>query len=272
VVQGHGPGPLRRLSRGRRPRSRPAPTLRATEVLRPYLTELAGALERELREELVAVWLFGSAALGDFDASRSDVDVQAVTATRLPRERRERVAEALTALACPVRGLEFVLYAREDLDAAAYGLNLNTGPRMPYHASFDADQDPRFWFVLDLAIGREHGRALRGPEPAELLEPPPPARVAEHALLAIQWWSAAGLPAQTILAAARSWAWASGGSWLSKDDGAEWAAAQLSDPGPVRRARAARDGGEEPGAEDVLAVVEPARAALSRRVRPRPGE
>ena len=143
---------------------------------------------------------------------------------------------------------------------------------MPYHASFAADDDPRFWFVLDLAIGREHGRALCGPAPAELLAEPPRARVAEHALQAIQWWSAAGLPAQTILAAARSWAWASGGAWLSKDEGADWAAAQLADPGPVERARAARDGGPEPSADDVLAVVEPARRALTGRVRPHAGE
>src|SRR3712207_5452745 len=112
-----------------------------------------------------AAWVIGSGALGDFDSLRSDVDVQAVTATRLTRPELERLAATLShdALPCPVRGLEFVLYAREDLaDPAgpAFQLNLNTGRGMTEHAGYDAAAEPRFWFTLDVAIARHRARSL----------------------------------------------------------------------------------------------------------------
>ena len=47
-----------------------------------YLAELVGRLRAVAGERLVGAWLVGSAALGDFDPARSDLDVQAVTAER----------------------------------------------------------------------------------------------------------------------------------------------------------------------------------------------
>src|SRR5919205_1819791 len=96
-----------------------------------YLSELTLRLEAQLGRRLAGAWLIGSGALGDFDRLRSDVDVQAVSTTRLARAELERLAAALSdpALRCPVRGLEFVLYACEDLSdprGPAFQLNLNT--------------------------------------------------------------------------------------------------------------------------------------------------
>ena len=138
-----------------------------------YLARLVAHLREGLGDRLVGAWLFGSGALGDFDPATSDLDVQVVTTVRLARAERERLAARLShpALACPVRGLELVLYAREDLHdplGPAFQLNLNTGPRMPQHVAYDPSEDPRFWFVIDVAIGREAGRALAGPPPAEV--------------------------------------------------------------------------------------------------------
>src|SRR5918997_1310968 len=109
-----------------------------------YLSELTLRLETHLERRLAGAWLVGSGALGDFDSLRSDVDVQAVCTTRLGRAELGRLVAALShpALRCPVRGLEFVLYAREDLSdshAPAFQLNLNTGPRMEHHVGYDPD-------------------------------------------------------------------------------------------------------------------------------------
>ena len=82
----------------------------------------------------------GSAALGDFDPARSDLDVQAVTHRALTLAEREAIARALEheALPVPARGLEFVaLRARRPRATAAYRLNLNTGQRMDRDVSFD---------------------------------------------------------------------------------------------------------------------------------------
>src|SRR4051812_1998961 len=142
-------------------------------MVEAYLAELVARLEGTVD----AAWIVGSSALGDFDPARSDVDVQAVTATRLPRAALQRLAAALTAVPCPVRGLEFVLYAREDVPR--FALNLNTGPGMDHHEGYDPAAEDRFWFILDLAIAREHAHPLTGPHPREIVPPLPDGLIRE---------------------------------------------------------------------------------------------
>ena len=181
-----------------------------------------------LGDRLVGVWLFGSGALGDLDPATSDLDVQVVTTVRLARAEREDLAVRLShpAFACPVRGLELVLYACKDLHdplGPAFQLNLNTGPRMAQHVAFDPGEDPRFWFVLDVAIGREAGRALAGPPSAEVFPELPAALVRESLQQALAWFSANDSGGgQAALAAARAWAWAEEGRWLAKRSAATW--------------------------------------------------
>jgi hypothetical protein len=182
-------------------------------VLDEYVSELVRVLRAHLGDRLVAAWQIGSGALGGWDPTTSDVDVQAV-APRLPHAELEALASALAAVPCPVRGLEFVLY-----DAPpAFQLNLNTGPGMDHHEGYDPAAEPRFWFVLDLEIAREHARALVGPHPRELVGELP-VREALHESLT--WWRAYGGP-QAAVAAARTWAWLETGRWLSKREAAVW--------------------------------------------------
>jgi hypothetical protein len=236
-----------------------------------YLAELVARLHGTLGERLVGAWLFGSAAAGDFDPARSDLDVQAVSTVALPRDERERLAAALSheSLLCPVRGLELVLYAQPalaDPGGPAFQLNLNTGPRMDRHVAYDASEDPRFWFTLDVAIGRELGRPLAGPAAADVFPPPPRPLVLAALREAIAWFrnnDATG--AQAVLAACRAWAWAVEGRWLVKGEAARRAAGRLEDPGPVLAALAHRDDPAQPppgpaGVAAVLARVEPALA------------
>jgi hypothetical protein len=198
-----------------------------------YLGALAAELRAALDERLVGVWLFGSGALGAFDPATSDVDVQAVTTVRLSRAEREALAERFShpTFPCPVRGLELVLYARDDLDdplGPGLQLNLNTGPRMDQHVTFEPEAEPRFWFVLDVAIGREAGRTLAGPPPHEVF-PELPAPLVMDALHQALTWFAANDPGggQAALAAARAWAWLEERRWLAKGPAAAWLAARI---------------------------------------------
>src|SRR3954447_3371345 len=123
---------------------------------------VARRVHNALRGRLVGVWLVGSAALDDYDPRRSDADVQAVATERLSLSERRALAAELEheALPTPGRGLEFVLYAAEDLEAAGgprFQLNLNPGPRMEHHVAYDAEEDPRFWFTIDVSIARQSG-------------------------------------------------------------------------------------------------------------------
>jgi hypothetical protein len=203
-------------------------------AIETYLAELVAHIRDGLGERLVGAWLFGSGALGGFDPAASDLDVQVVTTVRLPRAERENLAARLShpALACPVRGLELVVYAQEDLDdplGPAFQLNLNTGPRMAQHVAYDPSEDPRFWFVLDVAIGRDAGRALAGPPPVEVF-PELPAPLVFDSLQQALAWFATNDPrgGQAALAAARAWAWAEEGRWLAKGPAAVWLASRVA--------------------------------------------
>jgi len=189
-------------------------------VVAAYVDELTRRLRERLGDRLVAAWLVGSGALGDFDPERSDVDVQAVCAERLTRAELEELTGAVSheSLPCPVRGLEFVVYAREDLAdplGPAFSLNLNTGPRMSHHAGYDPRAEPRFWFVLDAAIAREHARPLAGAHPRDVIPELPGKLVLASLRDALAWWRAHD-DTQAVVAACRALAWAEEGRWLSK--------------------------------------------------------
>jgi hypothetical protein len=234
-----------------------------------YLSELTTRLQAHLRDRLVGVWMIGSGALGDFDPLRSDIDVQAVCSARLARMDLHRLAAALShhALPCPVRGLEFVLYAREDLAdplGPAFQLNLNTGPRMEHHAGYDPAAEPRFWFLLDVAIAREYARPLAGLDPETVLPALPRPLVLCALRDALQWYRAHDA-AQAVLAACRAWAWASDGRWLSKRDAAAWAGARVGDSAPIANALARRSNPAAPGPTptEAAAVLDPVERLLT---------
>ena len=208
-----------------------------------YPARSPGACEAQLGTELVGVWLFGSCALGDFDPDRSDVDIQAVTRGTLPVEERRALAATLShdSLPCPARGLEFVLYPANGLagpDAPRFQLNLNTGSDMPERLDLDPTDQPRFWFVIDIAIGREHGIPLAGPAPGEVL-PEIPRKLALTALMdALSWFEQnEGDSAQTVQSACRAWAYAREGVWMSKTGAARWARERSPDAELIDQAR-----------------------------------
>jgi hypothetical protein len=210
-------------------------------MIRAYLDELTRRLEAQLGDRLVAAWQVGSGALGDFDQLRSDIDVQALSAP-LARAELEALAAALTAVPCPVRGLEFVLYA----EPPRFQLNLNTGPGMDEQAGYDPGAEPGFWFTLDVAIAREQARPLAGAHPREVLPALPRALIAAAHRDSLAWYAAYD-DAQAVITACRAWAWAAEDRWLSKGDAAAWAVARLDDPGPVVKALANRADPEAAG-------------------------
>jgi predicted nucleotidyltransferase len=182
--------------------------------LRPYLAELVGRLERVT--ELEAVYLLGSGALGTWEPGSSDVDVVAVTARSLTPHERLAVAEAAESLPSPARKLELVVYPRGGED---WEVNLNTGE----HVSFDATEEPPFWFVLDRAMAEEHAVALLGPPWGELFAPVARESVLEALAQALDWQEREEPTGRSsVLNSCRAWAWLETGEWLSKPAAAAW--------------------------------------------------
>jgi Domain of unknown function (DUF4111) len=138
-----------------------------------------------------------------------------------------------------------ILSARQDVPAREprFLLNLNVGPRMAYHLERDPTADPSHWFLLDLAILRDHGRPLAGPPPRELVGPVPRRWLLEAVRDSLAWHEAhePDLP-QTVLNAARGWRFTEEVVWCSKRDAAAWARARSAEGATVDAALAIRHG------------------------------
>jgi hypothetical protein len=221
----------------------------AKDLLDGCARTAAGRLRTLLGDQLLAVYLIGSGALGGAVAEYSDLDLVAVCAHAPSADCTQELVAALTeeAMSWPLRGLEFVLYPRATVATPSptprFALNLNVGRRMPLHVSTAPAAEPAHWFALDLAILREHGVALLGPPASQLLAPIPRAWLLD-ALRDALAWHAANEPArhQGVLNACRAWRYAVDGVWSSKDAAADWVLARTEDPALVQAALAIRHG------------------------------
>ena len=101
---------------------------------------------------------------------------------------------------------------------------------MARHVALDASGEPRHWFVLDAAIGRQSGRSLWGPPPAEAF-PPIPRSLQLAAIAESLDWYAAHEPdnRKAALTAARALRYMAEGRWSPKEEAARWAAARRPD-------------------------------------------
>lgn len=231
-----------------------------------YVAEIVARARDVLGGDLRGVCLMGSAALGDYRPGRSDIDVAVVADRPLPLVAREALVGALEhdALPCPARGLELVTYDPAGLAhpaGPAYLINLNTGPRMDHQVSFDPADNPRFWFTLDVAIGRTLGRTLLGPPPADLFPELPDPLIRGAARESLDWWSAnGGHPFTAVLAACVAWRWSETGTWSSKGAATRWAANRAAERDVLRAALDQREGDgarpfDEPAARRFVAMV-----------------
>jgi len=168
--------------------------------------------------EARAIYLTGSAALGAYVPGRSDLDVLVVTD---PPVDAAGIAARCShdALPCPARKLELVVYTPEQVAAPRRGqpweLNLNTGEG-EQHAGTDPAAEPWFWFVLDLALAREHAVALHGPPAADLIGPAPRDVVLDALADAVAWYARNEPGEATVMAAARAWLYVEEGRFASK--------------------------------------------------------
>jgi predicted nucleotidyltransferase len=190
--------------------------------------ELAGYLDDLVARlgavtDLHAAYLLGSAASGDYEHGRSDVDVVAVTTRSLAAAEKRALAETAESLPCPARKLELVVYP---LGSSRHEINLNTGEK----ASFDPDEDPDFWFVLDRAIAEQHAVTLLGPPWHEVFPPVPREAVLAALEEALDWQRREEpLGRSSVLNACRAWMWLDTGEWASKSQAADWLRGRVRD-------------------------------------------
>ncbi|KAB8223132.1 hypothetical protein BDV33DRAFT_48330 [Aspergillus novoparasiticus] len=233
------------------------------EEVKAYFEEIVQRLTEYLRDQLVGVYLFGSASYGAFESGLSDLDVQAIVKDPLDTVDKQAIISRLNqnALPCPATKLEFVVYAQSAVYPASrhprFELNLNTGPHQPDHISLDPANESSHWFLLDIAMGRELGRTLYGPTTTDAFGAIPRRWTLEAIANSLEWHQANELSsANSVLNACRGWRFIVTGEFSSKLDGAKWATQQQDCPDIVSRAIVARKTGDELPAAQVMTLYD----------------
>ncbi|WP_327029209.1 nucleotidyltransferase domain-containing protein [Micromonospora sp. NBC_01740] len=268
--------------------------------LRRYLADLVAAARDVLGDDLVGAYAAGSVGLGAYQPGRSDVDVALVCADALDLGRRQELVARLRheALPCPARGLELVVYrravARSGTPEPGFEVELNTGARMPFRATWAAADRPAedglFWYGLDRSILHQCGHALLGPPAAEAFADLSPADLRRLLTDALRWWLALPTPPgdgpapgaeDAVLGACRSLVRVRHGVWLSKVDAgrrlaADGRRADPTDDGAaadpvgggaadlIERSIAARAGGPPPSGPEARAFQQGVLDEISR--------
>lgn len=214
-----------------------------------YLDQLLVRCRDVLGERLAGIWLVNSGARDDYLPGRSDLDVTVGVNEALGAMTKRSLAERLRhgSLACPAPRLELVVYRRAVLAGPgprpAFELNLNSGPAIADHVTFDAADEPAHWFVIDLAAAREGSRPLAGPPLGELLGRIDDAVVIEALRASASWHATHDTTAPNrVLNACRAWRWLATGRWSSKTEAAGWAIDEGGDEELIRLAVARRRG------------------------------
>ncbi|MCI4065988.1 nucleotidyltransferase domain-containing protein [Micromonospora sp. R77] len=242
------------------------------EQLRGYLTELVDRARDVLGDELVGAYAAGSVGLAAYQPGRSDVDVALVVARPLAGAAKRALVARLRheALPCPARGLELVVYRRDVAGSGTpepgFEVELNSGPAMPFRATYDpADRpaaDGRFWYALDRSILHSGGLALLGPPADDVFAGPAPDELRRLLVTALRWWLAVPLPEgdapapgaeDAVLGACRSLVRVRDGVWVSKVAAGRRVADLVGHGDLLRRAVAARNGGPPVGAGEARA-------------------
>jgi hypothetical protein len=196
--------------------------------LAPYLTRLLDTLQQELKDNLLAVYLFGSAGYDAFEPDTSDVDVYAVMHEPISNYKQLARKICHASIPCPARKLEFVLFTKANAalqtNSPQFEMNFNTGRDMENdYINLNPSTEPRFWFLIDLAMGRVLGTALFGPPAGEVFAAPNVEWVLDSLIESLDWHRQQPLlTSDGILNACRALRFAKTGTWGSKKDGGNW--------------------------------------------------
>jgi hypothetical protein len=197
--------------------------------LRDYLDRLVRRLRDALGDALVGIYLHGSAAIGAFVPSRSDVDILVVAARPLSTEQKRAIASSLTitALPCPGVGLELTVVEagsmRRVVDAPGFELHLDLHGGHHERVVDGTEQDGDPDLIALFAMARERGIALFGPLPHGVFPPIERSRLLRTFVEDLDWGLKHGHIGYAVLNACRALRYAREGVLSSKPEGGVWA-------------------------------------------------
>jgi hypothetical protein len=214
-------------------------------ALDAYQAAVAAGLARVLGPALVGVYLHGSAVLGGWEPTQSDVDLLVVSARSLDRREKQVIGARLQhpSLRCPGAGLELIVVtaavAADPPWLPPWELHVTTGREVKVEdgAGHPGDAD----LVLYFAVCHRAGIAVAGPPPAEVFAEPPRDWLLERSAGELRWAVEHGTSfAYRVLTSCRAWRLLDEDVLDSKVGAGEWARPLLTDPGVVDAALAAQ--------------------------------
>lgn len=242
------------------------------------IDEVATGIGRVLEHQLVGLYLYGSLVTGGFDADVSDIDLLAVTASDVDASMLERL-RAMHA------GIAERHPAWDDRIEVAYlsRAGLRTFRQRRTRMGIISPGEPLHYrsagldWLMNWYLVREHGRAIVGPKPAELIAPISDEEFIESLREHARWRAATmgdvrGLPGQSyaVLTMCRTLRAHRTGELVSKTEAAAWTAnafpewSGLMDNVLTWRRHAATYGQDDsPARPEVLAFVHMVDAAVS---------
>jgi hypothetical protein len=201
--------------------------------LEAYPAAVVGGLARVLGPALVGVYLHGSATLGGWSATHSDIDLLGVVARPLDRRVKRGISARLNhpSLVCPARaGLDLNLVtaavAADPPRRPPFELHVSTGPSPHTHLGGPAAADPDL--LLHFAVCRRGGVAVAGPDPVEVFAEPPRDWLLERAAAGLRWARSHGSFAYRVLTACRAWRYLEDDVLGSRAESGRWARARLT--------------------------------------------
>lgn len=227
-----------------------------------FSRDVGRRLERALGDNVIGLYLHGSATMGAFQYLRSDFDMLAVVEEPLTKDEQRLVAELLMdpEMPCPGSGLELSIVTDASLDIESHSppfeLHLSTVPEArTFVDGHGHPGDPDL--LLHYAVARARGKAISGPSPEEMFPLIPRSWVLEAMADELGWALANATPGYAVLNAVRALRYAYTGELVSKPEGAYWFFRLKKHMTPVRLALKQHLGRSEygPTAEQAERVV-----------------
>lgn len=211
------------------------------EVFCRYLTRDVLAV---LGEDLVGIYVHGSAVLGDFAPRVSDIDLLIIVRDGTSSVVIERAADALAAeRGCPGVGLETSIVA----ESPAH----DPRPPWPYlvHVTTNPDDRKTVWcrpesgdadLILHYAVIRQSGVALHGAAPVFAVGELARAEILGQLAAELRWAVQHSSEGYAVLNACRALRYRDEGAFVSKTAGGTWAVRVGIQPELVERALRSR--------------------------------
>lgn len=193
------------------------------------------AIRAAFGDDLVAVYLFGSAAAGTMRPA-SDLDLMAVAKRRTDVPQKEALVAALLEVSSTPRPVEVTVVVRDEVVPWRYPprMDFQFGEwwRSRYEAGelepWDSETNPDLAVLLTMVLS--NGRALSGPPPGDVFMPPPWADVVAASIESLDalvddiGWDTRNV----VLTLARIWSSLVTGEILGKEEAAQWALSRVS--------------------------------------------